>query len=220
MRRIEQNNRSRFWKGLAIFLLLLFFIGYASNTVVDSGSIGIRVTKWSSDANLRGGVRGTCRGWVCFCPIKQKIFEYPTYIQHKTYEPFRANAQDASELTIELMIAYRLDPDKAATVFAKHRKPLAEIEDGYIRTCICEAYRACANRYASDYLLSHRGEFESDVRKLLETRLSAEGFIIEELTSQITPSRSSDRQNDIDKREGKLPDCSQDEAPPEVHTEK
>ncbi|WP_368155745.1 SPFH domain-containing protein, partial [Alistipes onderdonkii] len=67
---------------------------------------------------------------------------------------------------------------------------LGEIEDGYIRTCIYEAYRTCANQYTSDYLMSHRGEFESEVRKRLEVSLSSEGFLVEEFTSQITPPQS------------------------------
>jgi len=133
---------------------------------------------------------GTCKGWVWFNPITQKIFEYPVYVQRKTYEAFRVNAKDASEFTMDPTIAYRLDPDKATTVFTKYRKTLEEIEDGYIRTCIYEAYRTCANQYTSDYLMSHRGEFETEVRKRLEVSLSSEGFIVEEFTSQITPPHS------------------------------
>lgn len=38
--------------------------------------------------------------------------------------------------------------------------------------------------------MSHRGEFESEVRKRLEVSLSSEGFLVEEFTSQITPPQS------------------------------
>lgn len=171
-------------------IVLLVALACACCTTIDSGSVGIRFKKWSSDASQYGGVLGTCKGWVWFNPITQKIFEYPIYVQRKTYEPFRVNAKDASEFTMDPTIAYRLDPDKATTVFTKYRKTLDEIEDGYIRTCIYEAYRTCANQYTSDYLMSHRGEFESEVRKRLEVSLSSEGFIVEEFTSQITPPQS------------------------------
>lgn len=55
-------------------------------------------------------------------PHHAKIFEYPIYVQRKTYEPFRVNAKDASEFTMDPTIAYRLDPDKATAVFTKYRK--------------------------------------------------------------------------------------------------
>ena len=159
-------------------------------TTIDSGSVGIRFYKWSSDAETQGGVIGTCKGWVWYNPITQSVFEYPIYVQRKNYEPFKVNAKDASEFTMDPTIAYRLDPDKAIHVFKKYRKSLGEIENGYIRTCIYEAYRTCANQYTSDYLMSNRGEFESEVRKRLEQSLSNEGFVVEEFTSNITPPLS------------------------------
>lgn len=174
----------------AILPLAALAAAFVSCTTIDSGSVGIRFKKWSSDASQYGGVLGTCKGWVWYNPITQKIFEYPVFVQRKTYEAFRVNAKDASEFTMDPTIAYRLDPEKATDVFTKYRKTLAEIEDGYIRTCIYEAYRTCANQYTSDYLMSHRGEFETEVRKRLEVSLSSEGFIVEEFTSQITPPQS------------------------------
>lgn len=167
-------------------------VGFMSSscTTIDSGSVGIKFMKWSSNEDMKGGVIGTCQGWVWYNPLTQSIFEYPTFVQRKTYEPFAVNAKDASTFTMDPTIAYRLDPDKATQVFRKYRKSLPEIEDGYIRTCIYEAYRTCANQYTSDYLMANRGEFENEVRKRLDQSLSSEGFIVEEFTSQITPPAS------------------------------
>ena len=162
----------------------------SSCTTIDSGSVGIRFLKWSSDDAQHGGVIETCRGWVWYNPITQAIFQYPTFVQRKNYEAFAVNAKDASVFMMDPTIAYRLDPSMATSVFTKYRKSLPEIEDGYIRTCIYEAYRTCANQYTSDYLMANRGEFESQVRQRLESSLSSEGFIVEEFTSQITPPQS------------------------------
>ena len=107
---------------LALIPAVLLLIAFISCTTIDSGSVGIRFKKWSSDASQYGGVLGTCKGWVWYNPITQKIFEYPIYVQRKTYEPFRVNAKDASEFTMDPTIAYRLDPDKATAVFTKYRK--------------------------------------------------------------------------------------------------
>jgi regulator of protease activity HflC (stomatin/prohibitin superfamily) len=118
------------------------------------------------------------------------VYEYPAFVQRKTYDDIQVNAKDASIFSISPTIAYRLNTEKATEVFVKYRKPLADIEDGYMRTCIYEAYRTCGNSYTSDYLMSNRGEFELEVRKRLETSLISEGFIVEEFTAQINPPQS------------------------------
>lgn len=171
----------------AIFVLIVM---NASCTVVDSGEIGIKFHKWSSNENDYGGVEGTCKGWVFYNPITSAVFTYPTYIQRKNYEPFAVNAKDASVFKMDPTIAYRLNPEKACDIFTKYRKGIEDLENGYIRTCIYEAYRTCANRYTSDSLMSNRANFENDVRNRLESSLMAEGFIVEEFTSQITPPES------------------------------
>lgn len=188
---INNSNKSRKMKRrIIITMVAALFLGLTSCTTIDSGSVGIKFLRWSNNTEEYGGVIGTCKGWVWFNPFTQKIFEYPTFVQRKTYEPFAVNAKDASVFTMDPTIAYRLDAEKATNVFTKYRKSLSEIEDGYIRTCIYEAYRTCANQYTSDYLMANRGEFENEVRKRLEVSLSAEGFIVEEFTSQITPPAS------------------------------
>lgn len=161
-----------------------------SCTTIDSGSVGIRFYKWAANSDEKGGVIGTCKGFVWFNPFTQSIFEYETFVQRKTYDEFKVNAKDASIFTMQPTIAYRLDPDMATHVFVKYRKSLADIEDGYINTCIYEAYRTCGNTYTSDYLMANRGEFEAEVRKRLEKSLNQEGFIVEEFTSNIIPPKS------------------------------
>ena len=190
----NQNKQSIFVKpSFWITMVCCFFVLIVCNascTVVDSGEIGIKFHKWSSNEQDYGGVEGTCKGWVFYNPITSSVFTYPTFIQRKNYEPFKVNAKDASEFKMDPTIAYRINPEKACDIFTKYRKGIEELENGYIRTCIYEAYRTCANRYSSDSLMSNRANFESDVRQRLESSLMAEGFLVEEFTSQITPPES------------------------------
>ncbi len=176
---------------MSMFCCVIIAIILANScTVVDSGEIGIKFHKWSSNEQDYGGVEGTCKGWVFYNPITSSVFTYPTYIQRKNYEPFNVNAKDASVFKMDPTIAYRINPEKACDIFTKYRKGIEDLENGYIRTCIYEAYRTCANRYSSDSLMSNRANFENDVRVRLESSLMAEGFIVEEFTSQITPPES------------------------------
>lgn len=174
----------------SFIVLLVILCGTRCCTVIDSGEIGIEFHKWSTSEENYGGVEGTCHGWVFYNPFTTSIFTYPTYIQRKTYDPFNVNARDASIFSMDPTIAYRINPEKACDIFTKYRVGIRELEEGYIRTCIYEAYRTCANQYSSDSLMSSRANFESDVRRRLEASLMAEGFIVEEFTSQITPPQA------------------------------
>lgn len=174
------------------FLAVAFLtsIALSSCTIVDSGEVGIEFHKWSSDSKDYGGVDGTCKGWVFYNPFTTSVFTYPTYTQRKQYETINVNAKDASLFEMDPTIAYHINPDKACDIFTKYRVGIAELEEGYIRTCIYEAYRTCANQYTSDSLMSNRANFERDVRARLEKSLMQEGFIVEEFTSKITPPKS------------------------------
>jgi hypothetical protein len=146
--------------------------------------------KWSASEQDYGGVEGTCKGWVFYNPITTDVFTYPTFTQRKQYETIKVNAKDASLFEMDPTIAYRINPEKACDIFTKYRVGIKELEDGYIRTCIYEAYRTCANQYTSDSLMSNRANFERDVRQRLEKSLLAEGFVVEEFTSKINPPKS------------------------------
>lgn len=195
----RRNNKSAvsfslpFKRKHIIAVIVLFIVALIQPfgcTVIDSGEIGIKFHKWSMSEDNYGGVEGTCHGWVFYNKYTTNIFRYPTFIQRKNYTPFKVNAKDASIFEMDPALAYRVDPGKATHIFTKYRKGISDLEDGYIRTCIFEAYRTCANRYTSDSLMSNRANFESDVRMRLENSLIAEGFIVEEFTSAITPPQS------------------------------
>lgn len=173
--------------GVSLLLVIIFF---ACCTVVDSGEVGIKFHKWSASEQDYGGVEGTCKGWVFYNPITTDVFTYPTFTQRKQYETINVNAKDASLFEMDPTIAYRINPQKATDIFTKYRVGVKELEDGYIRTCIYEAYRTCANQYTSDSLMGNRANFERDVRARLEKSLMAEGFVVEEFTSKITPPAS------------------------------
>lgn len=173
-----------------LMLMLMSIVLLSSCTTVDSGEIGIKFKKFASSKESYGGVEGTVKGWVFYWPFTESVFTYPTVVQRKNYEPFTVNAKDASVFTMDPQIAYHINPEKAIDIFVKYRKPINELENGYIRTCIYEAYRTCANSYTSDSLMSNRAKFEADVRSRLEKSLAQEGFIVDEFTSAITPPQS------------------------------
>lgn len=162
---------------------------FASCTRVDSSEVGIKFNKLTlTDQGKLDASPVT--GYIMYNPITTSVFTYPTYVQRVDYKPFTVNTKDAAIFTMDPTMAYYLNRGKAVDVFFKYRKSLEEIQEGYMRTVIYDAYRVTANSYTSDELMSNRAKFESEVRIMLDSALTNEGFTVTEFTSQITPPES------------------------------
>lgn len=171
---------------VVVFILMGFFMRCSK---VDSAEVGIKFNKLS--LTEQGTLDATIvSGYTWYCPITTDLHTYPTFVQRKNYTPFTVNTKDAAEFTMDPNIAYQINRDRAIDIFQKYRKSLEEIEDGYMLTVIKDAYRITANRYTSDSIMGNRARFESEVRTMLDTALSNEGFMVTEFTSQITPPAS------------------------------
>lgn len=186
-------NKSLFaWiKFAIIFAIVLVVVPSAliRCTRVDSSEVGVKFNKLS--LTEQGTLDATAvTGYVFFCPITTDVFKYETYVQRVDYEPFTVTTRDAAIFTMDPTMAYFLNRSKAVDVFFKYRRPLRDIEDGYMRTVIYDAYRITANGYTSDELMANRARFEAEVRQMLDSTLTVEGFTVTEFTSQITPPES------------------------------
>lgn len=158
-------------------------------TVVDNAEVGIKFKRFS--LTDQGTLKATpVTGFVFYNPISTAVFTYPVFIQRVDYEIFSVTTKDAAVFAMDPVLAYQVERSRATDIFAKYRKPLRDIESGYMRTCVWDAYRITANNYTSDELMASRAKFEAEVRAMLDASLGSEGFIVTEFTSQITPPAS------------------------------
>jgi regulator of protease activity HflC (stomatin/prohibitin superfamily) len=133
-----------------------------------------------------------CTGWVFFNPITTKVYEFPTFIQHKEYKrtedgdnSFTVNTKDGSEFRVSPILNYSVSADKAPSIFAKYRRTLPELEEGFLKTAIYDAFRLATNKYTAEELISNRAVFEVEVRRLLSSQITKEGFIVNQFTSNL-----------------------------------
>jgi regulator of protease activity HflC (stomatin/prohibitin superfamily) len=162
---------------------------------IDAGHVGVKV-------NLYGNGKGVdditeVTGWVLYNPISTKIVEFPTYVQHKEYkaimedgkvvsdESFVINSKDGSEFHVSPLLNYSVKREKVPYIFNKYRVTLGQIEEGFLKTAVYDAFRVVANSYTADELISNRELFEIKVRKNLEEHLSPEGFVLAQFTSNL-----------------------------------
>ena len=169
-------------------VMIVFLINSCER--IDAGHVGVKV-------NLYGTGKGVdditeCTGIVFYNPISTKIYEFPTYMQHKEYvkkedsdNSFVINSKDGSEFHVSPIINYSVQRDKVPFIFNKYRRTLESIEEGFLKTTIYDSFRMTANAYTAEELISNRQVFETSVRAKLDADLLKEGFIISQLTSNL-----------------------------------
>jgi regulator of protease activity HflC (stomatin/prohibitin superfamily) len=175
--------------GLAAFLLIFSIAGCER---IDAGHVGVKVNLYGDGKGVDDVTEVT--GWVFYNPISTKIVEFPTFVQHKEYkldrenevdESFIVNSKDGSEFHVSPLLNYSVKREKVPYIFQKYRVTLAEIEAGFLKTAVYDAFRVVANSYTADEMISNREQFEIKVRKVLEDHLVPEGFILAQFTSNL-----------------------------------
>ena len=175
-------------KIILVLLGLVFASLFLVNSCerIDAGHVGVKVDMYGSGKGVNDVTE--CTGVVFYNPITTKIYEFPTFIQHKEYKDdnsFVVNSKDGSEFSVSPIMNYSVQREKVPTIFAKYRRSLEEIEEGFLKTAVYDAFRLATNKYTADGLIGNREVFEVEVRRLLEAQLLKEGFIINQFTSNL-----------------------------------
>jgi regulator of protease activity HflC (stomatin/prohibitin superfamily) len=166
------------------FLLLVLLFNSCER--IDAGHVGVKVNQYGDNKGVDDVTAVT--GMVFYNPITTRIYEFPTYIQHKEYKgenSFIVNSKDGSEFNVSPIMNYSVQRDKVPAIFAKYRRPLEDIEEGFLKTAVYDAFRLATNKYTADELISNRAVFEIEVRRLLDGQLLKEGFVINQFTSNL-----------------------------------
>jgi regulator of protease activity HflC (stomatin/prohibitin superfamily) len=170
--------------GVVGFILLIFL--FMSCERIDAGHVGVKVNQYGDNKGVDNVVAVT--GMVFFNPFTTKIYEFPTFIQHKEYtgdNSFIVNSKDGSEFAVSPIMNYSVQREKVPAIFSKYRRPLEDIEEGFLKTAVYDAFRLATNKYTADELISNRAVFEVEVRRLLDNSLLKEGFVINQFTSNL-----------------------------------
>ena len=183
----------------AILVLVALFVGsiFLMNSCerIDAGHVGVKVNMYGSGKGVSDITEVT--GWAFYNPFTQRIYEFPVFVQHKEYkqvveegvvvsdESFVVNSKDGSEFHVSPIINYSVQREKVPQIFGKYRRSLPEIEQGFLKTAVYDAFRLATNKYTADELIGNRQQYEIEVRRILEDQLLKEGFAIQQFTSNL-----------------------------------
>jgi regulator of protease activity HflC (stomatin/prohibitin superfamily) len=172
--------------GASVIGFILLVVLFNSCERIDAGHVGVKVNQYGDNKGVDDVVAVT--GMVFYNPLTTKVYEFPTFIQHKEYKgenSFIVNSKDGSEFSVSPIMNYSVQREKVPAIFSKYRRPLEDIEEGFLKTAVYDAFRLATNKYTADELISNRAVFEVEVRRLLDGQLLKEGFVINQFTSNL-----------------------------------
>jgi regulator of protease activity HflC (stomatin/prohibitin superfamily) len=166
------------------FMLVSFL--YSSCERIDAGHVGVKVNLYGDDKGVSDVTEVT--GMVFYNPFTHSVYEFPTFVQHKEYKnenSFVVNSKDGSEFRVSPILNYSVKREKVPHIFSKYRRALSDIEEGFLKTSVFDAFRLATNKYTADELIGNRQAYEIEVRKILEGQLMKEGFVVSQFTSNL-----------------------------------
>lgn len=151
---------------------------------IDAGNKGLKV-------NLVGNQRGVSSyqyktGWVMYNTWTEQVLEFPIYQQHIEYDDQIVILKGGFSATIKPTFNYSLKEDAIGDMFVNLRKPITDIELGWLKNAIVGAVNDEANKWEVDSIFNHRQAFEAAIVKECNIRLS-KWFNVSQLRTNITP---------------------------------
>lgn len=171
-----------------VFILVPLIILLAISVVfftkkIDAGYTGIRV-------NLYGSERGVdevsiVSGRVWYNPLTQEIYKFPIFMQNVVYDDdqmMQFQTKEGLTTSVPVGVNFTVNSEKVPELFKKFRKPLADIQAGYLRTQIRNILIENANKYSVEDLIEKQTDFLLELNKAAKAKLEPEGFIIDTIT--------------------------------------
>ena len=176
-------------KRLFNIVLVLSLLLTTSCTRIGVGYVGLKVNQTGDDKGVNHSKNVT--GWCFYNPIASDVVEFPTSMQHVEYDAFFINANGGSQFEIKPYLNYIIDASKADSIYMGFKTTdLNEISVKYIRNAVYQSFTDITGKYTPDDLLKNREKYEKEVFTNLSKSLKTKGFIVQQVTSNLTPPAS------------------------------
>ncbi len=169
----------------ALFIaLLVVVINPVDMERIDAGHVGIKVSNVGDNRGV--GKTEYVTGWVLYNSWISRIYEFPIHQQHIDYEAADIVTRGGFRATIKPSFNYSINAGNVADMFQNLRVGVKEMEQGWLKNAIVGSVNDVANRYTVDSIFNHREEFESDIVKECNKRVS-KWFNVSQLRTNIVP---------------------------------
>lgn len=173
--------------GIVLFLAAVLTFSFVGCERIDAGCVGIKV-------NMAGGDKGIAKteyvtGWQFYTRGISRIYEFPTYQQHKEYDPFTVPTKGGTVFTVHPSFNYNLNAGKVADMFSEFRLSLNQLEDGFIKNSVLVSIREVTNTFTVDSILNNLASYDAAVLTRLNDRLKPY-FNVTQFTSRLEPDET------------------------------
>lgn len=185
------DNRDDF-KSSAIIRCAVVFVGSIiisslsplSSEMINVGNVGLQVNKMGDKRGVSQTTYVT--GLVFYNSWWSDIKEFPITQQHIDYEETSIITKGGFQAVIKPSFNWSVNPGNAANMYQSLRQDVDQIRDTWLKNAIIGAVNDIANLYTVDSIFNHRAEFEADIVKECNKRVS-KWFTVSQLRTNIVP---------------------------------
>ncbi len=170
--------------GALLIAVVLVAVNPVNIERIDAGHVGIKVSNVGDNRGV--GKTEYVTGWVFYNSWISRIYEFPIHQQHIDYEAADIVTRGGFRATIKPSFNYSINAGNVADMFQNLRVGVKDMEQGWLKNAIVGSVNDVANRYTVDSIFNHREEFESDIVKECNKRVS-KWFNVSQLRTNIIP---------------------------------
>lgn len=170
-----------------VLALIIAAVNPLSVERIDVGNVGLKVNNTGDERGVSKTVYVT--GWVVYNSWLSRIKEFPVTQQHVDYEENSIITRGGFQATIKPSFNWSVNPINAADMYQNLRQDVDQIKETWLKNAIISAVNDVANLYTVDSIFNHRAEFESDIIKEANKRVS-KWFIVSQLRTNIVPPKA------------------------------
>jgi regulator of protease activity HflC (stomatin/prohibitin superfamily) len=186
-------NRAKLLTQAVIFLIVMLIVFAFFPHHTKSTEVGVRVIKWSPFVKM-----GTMKVYnpgaaYFFPPIINEWYTFDTKLQNiemvtASYRGARSGRDDlvfktidGNDIALDVIIAYRIDPQKAPYILANIAQSNRELEEKLVRPITRNVTRERFGELKTEgfYVANERTAKAEAVKELLNTLLNPHGVIVE-----------------------------------------
>jgi regulator of protease activity HflC (stomatin/prohibitin superfamily) len=171
---------------VVLLSVIIAFINPISVERIDVGHVGLKINNTGDEKGVSKTTYVT--GWVFYNSWLSRIKEYPVTQQHVDYEETAIITKGGFQAVIKPSFNWSVNPANAADMYQNLRQDVDQIKETWLKNAIIGAVNDVANLYSVDSIFNHRAEFESDIVKECNLRVS-KWFNVSQLRTNIVPPK-------------------------------
>lgn len=172
---------------LIAVILGSFIIGTVqpiSAEMINVGNVGLKVNKMGNEKGVSKTEYVT--GIVFYNSWWSSIKEYPVTQQHIDYDENVIITKGGFQASIKPSLNWSVNAGNVADMYQNLKKDVDDIRDTWLKNAILGSVNDVANLYTVDSIFNHRAEFEAEIVKECNKRVS-KWFTISQLRTNIVP---------------------------------